>query len=142
MAKKKKTSRGNKRTGIKRKTPPASEQDPEIDRQLDAIIEHNMRARIAANVAKYTTAHLHEALAETKMAHAEARQRNDKVNMSHAAIIIEIMEWTLARRTTASVIDAEADRQHRRLRRLKLKAVATAAAEASSQQDLCRQQTR
>ena len=142
MAKKRKTARGSKRNGNKQNPPPASEPDPEVDRELDAIIEHNMRARIAGNVAQYRTAHLHEALAETKMAHAEARQRKDKVNMSHAAIIIEIMEWTLARRTTASVIDAEADRQHRRLRRLKIKAVATAAAKESSHRDLRRQKIR
>ena len=73
MAKKRKNTRGCKRNGNKRKPPPASEPDLEVDRELDAIIEHNMRARIAANVARYPTAHLHEALAETKMAHADVQ---------------------------------------------------------------------
>ena len=112
MAKKKKNTRGSKRSGIKRKPPNASEPDLEVDRELDAIIEHNMRARIATNVERYSTAHLHQALAETKMAHADAQQRNDTFNESHAARIIEIMEWTLARRTSASEIDAQAQCHH------------------------------
>ena len=99
MAKKKKNTRGSKRGSNQRKPPAVASPDLDVDLELDAIIEHNMRARIATNVGRYSTAYLHQALAETNMAHVEAQQRNHKLNKSHAARIIDIIKWTLAQQT-------------------------------------------
>ena len=142
MAKKKKSGRGSKRGINSRKPSKTASPGPEMDQELDALIQDNQRERIANNVARYSTEYLLQALAETKMASEEALDRGDAFNATHSARYVEIMEEELARRPEIKA-SAEADAQNPPSLRLQninqAKAIATAATQSAILRKIQRQ---